>query len=257
MNLTDDIVLKCQKGTPIFIEDICAVFSRTIGDIVDEGYSNFQQYLSLLTSTKPVQLDENGGLGSIIKDLTDFQYLLVMSAFDPQVNEVIKKGFKFFTKEEITISLEPAQIVIGPLEDKRILDEEKFYDFQTLLRRMYFLDVDEPEIVIYPDDTPAVKRMKLQMRANREKVKRAKAKQAAQKKSDINFSDLIGSITINHCNINMENVWNLTYYAFHDQLKRMGWRDQFNINSQAAMAGAKISKKQLQHWVRSIANSDT
>lgn len=257
MNLTDDMILKFQKGSPVLLDDICAIFPRTIGDIVDEGYSNFQQYLSILTSTKPVALDESNGMAAALKDLTDFQYLLVMSAFDPQINDLIKRGFRFFVKDEITISLEPAQIIIGPLEEKHILDEEKFYDFQAILRRMYFLDVDEPEIIIYPDDSPMIKRMKMKMRENREKVKRAKAKQAAQKKSDINFSDLIGSITINHCNINMENVWNLTYYAFHDQLKRMGWRDQFNINSQAAMAGAKISKKQLQHWVRSIANSET
>ena len=70
------------------------------------------------------------------------------------------------------------------------------------------------------------------------------------------FSDLIGSITINNCGLNMENIWNITYYAFHDQLKRMGWRDQFNINNQAALAGAKLNKNQLKHWMRSIASSE-
>ena len=80
------------------------------------------------------------------------------------------------------------------------------------------------------------------MRANREKVRRAKAKKAAQEKSDMKFSDLVASITINNCGLNMENVWNITYYAFHDQLKRMGWRDQFNINNSAALAGAKLQK---------------
>jgi len=39
------------------------------------------------------------------------------------------------------------------------------------------------------------------------------------------LSDLIGSMTINDCGLNISNVWNITYYAFHDQLKRMGWRD--------------------------------
>jgi hypothetical protein len=80
------------------------------------------------------------------------------------------------------------------------------------------------------------------MRANREKVRKAKAKKAAQEKSDLKFSDLIGSITINNCGLNMNNIWDITYYAFHDQLKRMGWRDQFNINNQAALAGAKLKK---------------
>jgi hypothetical protein len=96
----------------------------------------------------------------------------------------------------------------------------------------------------------------MKMRENREKLRRAKAKKARQEKSDLKFSDLIGSITINNCGLNMENVWKITYYAFHDQLKRMGWRDQFNINNQAALAGAKLKKSQLKHWMRSIASSD-
>ena len=117
------------------------------------------------------------------------------------------------------------------------------------------LDFDTNEI-ISKDDPPAVRRIKEQMRKNREKVRKAKAKQAAQEGSDLKFSDLIGSITIDNCGLNMENVWNITYYAFHDQLRRMGWRDQFNINNQAALAGAKLKKNQLKHWMRSIASSD-
>ena len=121
---------------------------------------------------------------------------------------------------------------------------------------MYFLEQEGEEIIIYENDPPATKRLKMQMRANREKVRRAKAKKAQQEKSDMKFSDLIGSMTINNCGLNMNNIWDITYYAFHDQLKRMGWRDQFNINQSAALAGAKLKKSQLKHWMRSIADSD-
>jgi hypothetical protein len=41
---------------------------------------------------------------------------------------------------------------------------------------MYFLEVEGEEIIIYQDDSPAVKKLKLKMRENREKVRRAKAK---------------------------------------------------------------------------------
>jgi hypothetical protein len=43
---------------------------------------------------------------------------------------------------------------------------------------MYFLESEGDEIVIYEDDDPATKRLKEQMRKNREKVRRAKAKKA-------------------------------------------------------------------------------
>ena len=257
MNLTDDEVLKFQKGTPILIDDICAVYPATLGEIVDLGYSKFQQYLSILIAEKPEMKEkEDPELIKLIDELTDFQYLLMMTSIDPEVNRIVKEAFLFFTHENIVFSLEPAQIIIGPLEEKHLLTEEKFYDLQRILKRMYFIEQEGEEIIIYPDDPPGVKRLKMQMRKNREKVRKAKAKQAAREGSDLKLSDLIGSITIDNCGLNMENIWNITYYAFHDQLKRMGWRDQFNINNQAALAGAKMKKSQLKHWMRSIASSD-
>ena len=53
MNLTDDIILKFQKGSPVLLDDICAIYPATLGEIIDEGYTNFQQYLSILTASKP------------------------------------------------------------------------------------------------------------------------------------------------------------------------------------------------------------
>ena len=257
MNLTDDEVLKFQRGSPVFLEDICAIYPAKMGEIVDLGYSKFQQYLSVVLVEKPTNSQmKDETLKELIASLTDFQYLLMLTALDIEANQLLKDAFQFFTHENITISLEPAQIIIGPLEENHLLTEEKFYDFQRIIKRMYFIEQEGEEIIINPDDPPHVRRLKEKMRENRNKVRKAKAKQAEQEKSDLKFSDLIGSLTIDNCGLNMENVWNITYYAFHDQLRRMGWRDQFNINNQAALAGAKLKKNQLKHWMRSIASSD-
>lgn len=257
MNLTDNETLKFLKGSPVFLEDICAIYPATIGEIVDEGYDNFQKYLSIILAEKPiVKSSDDPELKELLNNLTDFQYLLMMTTLDEDSSILLKKAFNFFIHEEVVFSLNPAQIIIGPIEENHLLTEEKFYDLQRILKRMYFIEQEGEEIIIYPDDPPATKRIKMQMRANREKVRKAKAKKAAQEKNDLKFSDLIASITINDCGLNIENVWNITYYAFHDQLKRMGWRDQFNINNRAALAGAKLKKSQLKHWMRSIASSD-
>ena len=257
MNLTDNEVLKFLKGAPVFIDDICAVFPATLGQIVDEGYEEFQKYLSVLTAVKPsTQHDSDQELKQLMMKLTDFQYILLMANLDPQIHSLMKRGFKFFTHEDAIFSMEPAQIIIGPLAEKHLLTEDKFCDFQRLLRRMYFLETEDEEIIIYEDDPEITKRLKMQQRDRREKLRRAKAKEAKQNGTDLKFSDLIASIPLNNCGLNILNIWDITYYAFHDQLKRMGWRDQFNINQQAALAGAKIQKSQLKHWMRSIADSD-
>lgn len=257
MNLTDNEILKFQRGSPILLDDICAIYSATIGEIVDLGYSTFQTYLGSITAVKPAPSNgEDKELQALLMELTDFQYILMMVSIDKEANRTLKAAFEFFTHQKVNFSIEPAQIIIGPLEQKHIINEEKFYELQRIIRRAYFLEQEGEEIIINPDDSPATIKLKMQMRANRQKVRKAKAKQAAREKNDLKFSDLIGSITINNCGLNMDNIWNITYYAFHDQLKRMGWRDQFNINNQAALAGAKLKKNQLKHWMRSIASSD-
>ena len=255
MNLTDSYILKFQKGSPILLEDICAIYPPTLGQIVDEGYDNFQSYLSILLTEKPVLIKDDG-LKKLLDNLSDFQYLLVLASADMEVNQLIKKAFFFFTREQVSFSLEPAQIIIGPLAEKHLLTEDKFQDFKQIIRKMHFLDDDGDAIIIYEDDDPIVKRTKLKMRENRAKVRRAKEKERRKKKDNLEFSDLIGSVTINNCGLNMDNIWNITYYAFHDQLKRMGWRDEFNINNRAALAGAKLKQNQLKYWMRSIANSN-
>jgi len=68
--------------------------------------------------------------------------------------------------------------VVGPIEEKHLLTEDNFYDFQRIIRRAFFLEVEGEEIVISKDDNPEVAALKMKMRENREKLRKAKAKKA-------------------------------------------------------------------------------
>lgn len=256
MNLTDSDLLRCQMGAPIFLDDICAIYPATLREIVLEGYENFQKYLGIITTEKPTDAHADNELSQLLNELSDFQYLIMMATIDLETNQLLKSAFRFFTHEEIIISLNPPQIVLGPLEEKHIIDEGKYADFKSIIRKMYFLDIEGDEIIINDDDDPYTKRIKMDLRKARELRRKAAAAKAMREKTNLKFSDLIGSLTLNNCNLNIANVWDITYYSFHDQLKRMGWRDQFDINQKAALAGAKIDKSDLKHWMRSMANSD-
>jgi len=52
----------------------------------------------------------------------------MISSIDKEMNELLKNAFRFFTHEDIVILIDTAQIVIGPLAEKHILTEEKFYE---------------------------------------------------------------------------------------------------------------------------------
>jgi len=41
----------------------------------------------------------------------------MMASMDLEVSDTLKKAFRFFTHEEVTFSLEPLQILFGPLAE--------------------------------------------------------------------------------------------------------------------------------------------
>ena len=259
MNLTDTEVLKFLRGTPILLDDICAIYPATLGEIVDIGYSTFQKYLGAITAKKPDKLIIKGEkeFTDFLNKLTDFQYLLFISTMDLDIQTTLKESFRFFCHEEVMLSFNMEQIVIGPIEEQHILTEDKFYELQHIIRCMYFLEeIEEESLQVRQDDDPRVRAIKEKIaQGNKKREELRKKAMQESGETDIKVSDLIASLALNDCELNIGNIWNITYYAFHDQLRRMGWRDQFNINHRAALAGAKIENGQLKHWIRSIHNS--
>lgn len=254
MTLTDGFILKCLFGCPVLFEDICAIFPATLKEIAQVGYENFLHYLNIVLIGKPADLSKSE-LADIIENLSTFEYLLLMAGMDANMNQDIRDAFHFFTHDDISLSYDPPQIIIGPIEEKHLLNEEGFNEFRRIIRKMYFMDEHTEEIEEKKDDNPFVARIKAQMRKNREKLAKAK-KVTKEDTSDMSFSDLVASLAVAQCGLNILSVQDMTYYAFHDQLKRMGWRDRFNINNRAALAGAKLKKNELKHWMRPIDSKD-
>jgi len=53
----------------------------------------------------------------------------MIATLDPEVNDLLKDAFRLFTHEDAIFILDPAQIILGPVDEKHILTEEKFYEF--------------------------------------------------------------------------------------------------------------------------------
>ena len=114
-------------------------------------------------------------------------------------------------------------------------------------------DTKEDIIEFLDSDTPKVRELKKQMLEGRKKRKEAKLKESKKRgDSKLELSDLIGSLAIGSNSYNLINAWDLTYYAFQDQLRRMNWLEEFDINTRASFAGAKIDKNKLSHWIKTM-----
>ena len=78
MNLTDNETLKFLKGGPIFLDDICAVYEVTLSEIIDIGYSTFQQYLSVLTASKPTKSKEDNEFNELLLLFVSLPILMLL-----------------------------------------------------------------------------------------------------------------------------------------------------------------------------------
>jgi len=76
-----------------------------------------------LTATKPSDAHGDKELQDLLIKISDFEYILLMASLDLHINHLLKEAFWLFTKNEITLITEPPSIILGPLEDKHIMDE--------------------------------------------------------------------------------------------------------------------------------------
>lgn len=252
MNSTDDKVLKFMCGLPVMYNDVCLVKSPFLKDIAAEGLSKFYQYLSFMTIKKPIMESEE--IQKLLSPLSDFEYLVLLAQMEPENHKIISAAFQFFTDDKPIFLTQPTRIVLGDAAEKRVLTKDNFIGFSELVSLACAMRDPKEDIIEFLDsDTPRVRALKEKMlkgRRDREEAKK-KAKSKTDEK-ELELSDLIASLTIGSNTYNMSNVWDLTYYAFQDQLKRMSWREEFDINTRASLAGAKLDKSKLSHWIKSM-----
>lgn len=253
MNLTESDKLKLLYGKPLMYKDICLIHSPLMDKVASIGLDNFYQYISLLLTSKPPAEDRESK--KVLDKLSDFEYLLLITQIEPERKQLLLRALELFTQDRGTILLNNSAIVLGDPSEKRILDKDNFYEFQSYIGAVCAMEDYTADRIEFKDsDSPDARRIKINLIEGRKKREIAKQKQSKNKKdSKVQITDLIASIPIGtNGSYRLVDTQYMTYYAFQDQLKRMGWYEEFNINSQAAMAGAKISKEKLSHWIKNM-----
>ena len=245
--------MRYLHGLPVIFNDICVIHSPRLHDIATEGLDNFYQYISATQIAKPSKL-EDPEVKQLLSPLSDFEYLLLLTQMDKEDNQLIKKAFEFFTKEKVTFITNPPSIVFGPVTEKRILTKENFYNFQEEIKLACAMrDPHESTIEFLDSDSPRVRALKEQMlRGRRERIEAKRRQRKKDSEGELELSDLIASLAIGNNAYNLINIWDLSYYAFQDQFKRMSWHEEFDINTRASLAGAKLDKNKLSHWIKTM-----
>lgn len=234
MNKID--ALKLLRGSPILMSDYtCFVYPKTLGDIEFLGTEKFFKFINLLTMTK----EEIFAMTEI--DLSPFQFLMVNCMHEGDFKETLIEALRYFIQENILISIEMSAIIIGDMQELKMLTEENFSEFQHILSVQNCLSKSVPPVK--EDDAAKIIKKKLAI-ANKKINKQKDA-------GEVEFADLISAVCINS-NISILKVWDLSYYAFNDQFKRMKAFENYKEGLQFIMAGSDPKKINLKDWITNV-----
>lgn len=245
MNLTkveepyvlDELVL--LRGKPIPFYDICMIYPVTMGDIADMTEIKFRQYLKFLTA-KPSEY-------KMPEDITPIEFMTKIAANSKDFNIIMREAFKMVTHEDITPLPDILAICVGDISQRRLLTDDNFETFQYILKRLHNLPAENKY------DSPANDRAKEiinKIQRSRAIVDRIKSQRGDE---EVELSALISSLG---WKVGLDNVWKMPYYAFDDQIHRMQYDEEYEMNFRASLAGAKIPKDKLKYWMTRSTNSN-
>ena len=251
MNLTDSEKMKAARGNPILVNNICYVYPTLLSQIETIGLEKFSLYLKVLTDNNPDLpnkdlTEEEKQFFTMISQMSSYEYLFFLASVDQDAARTIKDAFKFFIHNEVLLIESEQKIMLVGFEEQIFIDEETFYMLSEKIRLLHWL---EPTTTINSDDSEEVKKIKQKLLDRKKILDKIKAKSAQA--DDVGFFDLIGSVLIKIFNLNIFNVWDISYYYFYDCLKRLNVNEEFEMSIKARLAGAKIDAP-LKNWIRRI-----
>ncbi len=231
---------KMLAGLPILMSDnLCLIYPASLIEIAKLNVETYFRYVNLLT------LDSKEVKRIIGEELTPFNFLFMNSLYKEEFKNLFIEALEFFTKEKVLFLDELETIAFGNFEESRLLTEDNFSEFQSIIKAQNFIEED---VVKFTGENEAAKHIKSRLEKGRQTVERIKRKKES---GTIELADLVGSLSINST-INIVDVWNISYYTFNDQFKRMRLLEQYDTGLRSIMAGADPKKIKLQDWIRNI-----
>lgn len=235
-------------GIPIEIPETCHIYTPTLRQIAEIGAKNFYSYLNILTLDKE-DIDEflkEQKIEEAQEELTPFQFTLINAHYDSDYLKNLEEAFKLFLHEEEIYVLEKNEaIILGDLKDNRIINEEKFNIICEIIKRANSVEKPSSEQRMNnPSNSKAAEIIR--------KIKEGRKLKEKNNHSSLSFLDLVASLAAKGNGLNAINVWDLTYFAFNDQFKRMQAIEEYQQAIGAIHAGADPKKINLKPWIRNF-----
>ena len=232
---------------PSQFENICSIYPLTVAEVMTMGYHQYNKKLGLLLLSEiEIQkiIKEKSGEEIPLDEIYPLQFLLQNASHNDSFFLELKQTFSTFLKEEVLLIPEIGAVLVGPEhpEEKRLITNENFNDFQTILKIQNRKEVSEAPPA---EETPAQRKMRLL----REKVAAAKKRQAEKNKAKSSIVDLLEIATV--YGINLKEC---SFYAFQGLIPRYQAHEKYHIDIQMLCAGAEQEKLKIKYWGESSEN---
>lgn len=240
-----DLRLKLLGGDSLFTKNV-EITPITLRDIKDVGYSNYAKYLSILTLDKDTLVDDPKAKAmSLIEIIAQSGVAELIDAFSDALCYFLKEK-----KEDLLVT--SRSFVFGGYkeenpEDCRVIDSNNYLDFISILKYQNCITSPSEKLEAIPADDKA-RQILEKLKKGKEAVQSSKRK--ASSGSDIDFADIISSVSTKSNTYNKSTIWDMTVYQLYDEYKRLEAISGYEISIKAMMAGAKI--EDLKHWSSKI-----
>lgn len=255
-NSTQQVIIdpRAFLRIPMQFKSYCMVYPPSIAETLEEP--DFKKFFSLLTISQEDiedQIFDPNDKNAVIEEgsiPTPYQYIVLLCEKNPVYTDLIKRGFQFFTKKEITFIPEKGIFLLGKLEDiimnldntndLPILMPEDYFEFQNLIRCC--LGTEQLEPYNYKMH-PKLRRMKAKQRL-RDRIKER------QNETKTNFLNNLASICCMGIGITPLNIGEISYAAISILLNKYQKKEKYDIDMKVLTSGFGSSKKiKPEYWM--------
>ena len=248
------------RGKPYKINKT-SIYLPTLSQIYEKGLDVYFEYLYVLI----MDFDKIRGNDELNKETyyTDYELFILLLLSDQNFLNTALKALEYFTKDRFIFT----ETAIGSIR-RKTSDGELHYASEQVDGELVLYDVLTPDLwlkirealslahwVPVPEERGPLKGKAAEiadkLRRNKEEVARLKAKKNKGQPST-EIYELIASVCAHSTQYNLFNIWELSYYQFFDQFKRLQLDEEYEFSLKQILAGVDPKKLKLLHWTSSI-----
>ena len=249
------------RGKPFKIEKT-SIFLPTLEEIYELGPEKYFEYLYAII----MDFDKMRGSIETKEDTyyTDYDLFIILLMSDKDFLKTALEALEFFTKDRFIFTEAAIGSIRRQTSDKKLhyLSEEGIEGelvLHDILTSSLWLKIREVLCIAHwipmPEERGPLKGKAAEiadkLRRNKEEVARLKAKKnKGQESPDI--YEIIASVCARSPSYNLFNVWQLSYYQFFDQFKRIHLDEEYKYSLEQILAGVDPKKLEIRHWSSSI-----